>query len=210
MIFSSVHIFVSETLSFSFRDCLGTIPQHPQNQSSFLAFLSLSLISLSFIQTTRNKDWANSRNRSNRNLRQPGLATYKVSALPTERHLFLGSCPRCHCYPISKNPHTTRDPRMPKKVHLWGESSPLTKGQTCIRLKLPNSTPFRCILKQKQEKKIQGKKWQKKTKQARNKTTVLQYESLKNSKVVCKFEEKGYTFRNRWSKEGYVLLTNHL
>lgn len=84
-----------------------------------------------------------------------------------------------------------------KKGASLGESSPLTKGQTCIRLKLPNSTPFRCILKQKQEKKNTREKWQKKTKQARNKTTVLQYESLKNSKVVCKFEEKGYTFRNR-------------
>lgn len=51
-----------------------------------------------------------------------------------------------------------------------------------------------------------------KTKQVRNKTICLHYESLKNCKAVCKFEEtrKNYTLHYQQSKESYILLTNHL
>jgi len=68
-----------------------------------------------------------------------------------------------------------------KKGASLGESSPLTKGQTCIRLKLPNSTPFRCILKQKQEKKIQGKNGKRKQ---NKRGTKPQFYSMNLSRIV--------------------------
>lgn len=80
-----------------------------------------------------------------------------------------------------------------------GESSPVAKGPTRVRLKLPNSTLFRCVLRQKQEKKKKGGEG--KTKQTRNKTTVLQYESLKNSKVACKFDKEATLFKTTKAKE---------